>query len=82
MAVDIFSIPAMTAGVERLFSQCKLILTDQRNRLQINGLEAVECMKSWDKLAIGLPHVIVTGAGSQEDGMIEDDEGDMDLDVV
>jgi len=82
MALDILSIPAMTAGAERLFSQCKLMLTDWRNRLHIDGLEAVECMKSWDKLAVGLPHVMVTGAGIQEEGMIQDNEGDMDLDVV
>jgi len=82
MALDILSIPAMTAGVERLFSQCKLMLTDRRNRLHIDGLDAVECVTSWDNLAIGLPHVIVTGAGSQEEGMIQDNERDMDLDVV
>jgi hypothetical protein len=82
MALDILSIPAMTAGVHRLFSQCKLMHTDWRNRLHIDALEVVECMKSWDKLAVGLPDVFVTGAGSQEDGMIEDNEGDMDLDVV
>jgi len=82
MALDILSIPAMTAGVQRLFSQAKLMLTDRRNRLHMDGLEVVECMKSWDKLAVGLPDVIVTGAASQEDGMIEDNEGDMDLDVV
>jgi hypothetical protein len=81
MALGIHSIPAMTAGVRRLFSHCKLMVTNRRNRLHIDGLHAVDCVKSWDKLAIGLPHVIVTGAGSQEDGMIEDNEGDMDHNV-
>ena len=60
MAIDILSIPAMTAGVERLFSQCKIMLTDRRNRLHIDGLEAVECMKSWEKLSIGFQQVVVT----------------------
>jgi len=29
MAIDILSIPAMSAGDERLFSQCKIMLTDR-----------------------------------------------------
>jgi hypothetical protein len=29
MAIDILCIPAMSAGVERLFSQCKIMLTDR-----------------------------------------------------
>jgi acyl carrier protein len=45
MAMDIFSILAMSAGVERLSSECKIMLTDRRNRLQIDSLQAVECIK-------------------------------------
>jgi len=41
--------------VERLFSQCKIMLTFGRNRLQANRLEALEYVKSWDVLEIGLP---------------------------
>jgi len=70
MAIDILSIPAMSAGVERLYSQCKIMLTDRRNRLQIDSLQAVECIKSWDSLQIGLPQVVVTEA-QMEDGKVE-----------
>lgn len=41
--------------VERLFSQCKIMLTFGRNRLQANRLEALEYVKSWDVLEIRLP---------------------------
>jgi len=50
MAINISCIPAMSAEVERLFSQCKIILPDRQNRLHIDSLQAVECIKSWDAL--------------------------------
>jgi hAT family protein len=49
MALDILSIPAMSADPERLFSSTKLVLTDLRNRLGMDLLEAFECLKSWYK---------------------------------
>jgi hypothetical protein len=48
----------------RVFSQCKIMLTDRRNRLQIDSLRAVECIKSWDALQIGLLQVMVTEVAS------------------
>ena len=47
LARDIFSIPAMLAEVERLFSSTKLMLPPTRNLLQPNGIEAGECIRSW-----------------------------------
>lgn len=47
MAVDILSIPAMSAEPERLFSAAKLTVTDRRNRLGSDVMEALECLKSW-----------------------------------
>lgn len=49
MGLDIFSIPSMSADPERLFSSCKHVLTDTRNRLRSDTLEALECLKSWRK---------------------------------
>jgi len=40
------------------------MLTDRRNRIQIDSLRAVECIKSWDALQIGLPQVVVTEVAS------------------
>ena len=47
MALDILSIPAMSAEPERLFSGAKISITDRRNRLSIQSIEALECLKSW-----------------------------------
>jgi hypothetical protein len=47
MALDILSIPAMSAEPERLFSSAKITITDRRNRLGIESIEAIECLKSW-----------------------------------
>jgi hypothetical protein len=46
MAVDILSIPAMSAEPERLFSGAKITITDRRNRLGSDMIEALECLKS------------------------------------
>lgn len=50
MALDILSIPAMSAEPERLFSSAKLTLSETRNRLGIELIQAFECLKSWNKL--------------------------------
>jgi hypothetical protein len=42
MALDILSIPAMSAEPERLFSGAKSTITDRRNRLGIKSIEAIE----------------------------------------
>ncbi|OBS15909.1 hypothetical protein FPOA_27961 [Fusarium poae] len=47
MAVGILSIPAMSAEPERLFSGAKITITDRRNRLGSDVVEALECLKSW-----------------------------------
>jgi hypothetical protein len=87
MALDTPSIPTMSAGVERLLSQCKIMLTDRRNRLQIGSLHAVECVKSWHALQIGLPQVVITGTQMEvvEAGELSADnhrDGDMGVEVM
>jgi len=47
MALDLLSIPAMSAEVERLFSSCKITITDRRNQIGIDTVEGIECLKSW-----------------------------------
>jgi len=49
MALDLLSIPAMSAEPEHLFSSCKITITDRRNKLGIEAIEAIECLKSWMK---------------------------------
>jgi hypothetical protein len=50
MALDILTIPAMSAAHERLFSSANIIISDRRNRLHSDTTEAIECLKSWRKI--------------------------------
>ena len=50
MALNILSIPAMAADPERLFSSAGLTITDRRNNLSIQLIEALGRIKSWAKL--------------------------------
>jgi len=52
MAWDILSIPAMTSEVERVFSGAKLMITDTRNRLKPDIIEACECYHAWMKAGL------------------------------
>ena len=47
LAYDTCSIPAMSAECERVFSSTKLLITDRRNRLKEDIIEASEVLKSW-----------------------------------
>lgn len=47
MALNLLSIPAMSAAPERLFSSCKITITDRRNKLSVKVIEALECLRSW-----------------------------------
>jgi hypothetical protein len=44
MAIDVLSIPAMSDAPERLFSSAKQVITDRRNRMGIEAVEALECL--------------------------------------
>jgi len=54
LALGILAIPAMSAEVERVFSSTGLLITDRRNRLKEDIIEAVECLKSWQKEGAGI----------------------------
>ena len=47
MALDLLSIPAMTAECERVFSSSKILISDRRNRLKDDIIEASECLNYW-----------------------------------
>ena len=46
MALVVLSTPAMSAALERLFSLANITISDQRNRINIDVVEAMECIKS------------------------------------
>jgi len=48
MALTYLTLPAMSAEPERVFSVAKITLSDRRCRMG-DVLEAVECLKSWQK---------------------------------
>ena len=47
MALDLFSIPGMSAECERVFSQAKKMITAERNRLAPEVVEADQLQKQW-----------------------------------
>ena len=47
MAFDTLSVPAMSAELERVFSQSKRTWTDDRNSLRPESFEAIQCLKQW-----------------------------------
>ena len=49
MALDLLSIPAMSAEWERVFSSSKILISDRRNRLKDDIIEANECLNYWYK---------------------------------
>jgi hypothetical protein len=60
------------------------MLTDRRNRLQIDSLQAVEWIELWDALQIRLPQVVVTGAHLEDTAKVEldiDQAEDENMDI-
>ena len=47
MAYDLIAVPAMSAECERVFSQAKLTVSHQRNRLLETTVDAIQCLKNW-----------------------------------
>lgn len=47
MAIDILSIPAMSAEAERIFSAARRQISWERARLEADVIEYSECIKSW-----------------------------------
>ena len=47
MAIDILSIPSMSAEVERVFSGGRWTITWDRMKLGSMNIERTECLKSW-----------------------------------
>ena len=49
MARDYLAIPGTSTSSERLFSSGKILITDNRNCLSEDTIQAHECLKSWIK---------------------------------
>ena len=64
MAIDVFSIPAMSAEPERVFSLAGAMCSPRRNRLNAESIQACQCLRSWHN------------AGVIEDLFADVDDGD------
>lgn len=75
MAVDILSIPAMSAEPERVFSGVRRTISWDRCQLGSRTIERGECMKSWIKSGItqGIP--VDLGEGNESEEMEDSEEG-------
>ncbi len=49
LAMDVLSMPAMSAEPERIFSGGRRTMSWDRAKLSIDLLEKLECQKSWNK---------------------------------
>jgi hypothetical protein len=49
MAIDCFSIPAMSSEPERIFSLTGQMVTPQRGRLKADIIGAAQCISSWER---------------------------------
>ena len=52
MAIDVFSISAMSSEPERVFSRAKRTILDFRDSLRSESIELLKCLKSWFRLGI------------------------------
>ena len=59
MALDMLSIPAMSAEPERVFSRSKITISDRRCRLGIKLIEVLECLKSWIRIEEQLDETVL-----------------------
>lgn len=55
IALDVFSVPAMSDEPKRIFSQTEHILSPRRGRLTSKSMQRLMCMKSW--LNQGVAHL-------------------------
>lgn len=52
MAIDIFSIPAMSLEPERVFSGAKNTLSDNLASMGMDTIQATQCLKSWFRIGL------------------------------
>ncbi|CCE34912.1 uncharacterized protein CPUR_08851 [Claviceps purpurea 20.1] len=59
MAIDLFTIPAMSDEPERTFSSCSLMITSHRGSLDSEIVEFTQCTKNWLKNGVVAPHMLI-----------------------
>jgi hypothetical protein len=87
-ALGLLSIPAMSAELERVFSQAKLTVIPTRNRLSANTIEILELLRLWWVNNIIAQERGVGGRQQRKRKALDDSsevlntiEGDSDVDI-
>jgi len=52
MAIDVFSIPAMSAELERVFSITGAMCSPRRSRLKAESIQVCQCLRSWHSAGV------------------------------
>ena len=74
LALDILAIPSMAADCERAFSSAKLTMTSQRQSMQPETLEPLQCMKNWIRNGnIRLGNMLINPKQRNGDKMLGED---------
>jgi hypothetical protein len=76
MAIDLFTIPAMSDEPERTFSSCSLMITSHRGSLESDVVEFTQCTKNWLKNGVITPHISIRKKDDDDD----DDEETTSID--
>jgi hypothetical protein len=71
MALDVLTVPAMSAECERLFSAVGLMVTSRRHRLDAGTIGLVQTLRSWRKA--GLVGEQDGGGSWADDAQVMDD---------
>ena len=71
MAIDIYSVPAMSSEPERVFSGAKHTISDHRASLESETIELLECLKSWFRLGTFTQKDLHDIVGTMEEGGAE-----------
>ena len=77
MGIDIFSIPAMSAEPERIFSNAGDMCTSKRVKLKAESIQACQCLRSWDNAGIIdslFKQCETEGEHANADDLLESDE--------
>jgi hypothetical protein len=70
MAIDLFTIPAMSDGSERTFSSRSLMITPYRGSLESDVVQYTQCTKNRLKNGMLSPQVLIR----TRDGGVDDEE--------
>ena len=65
MALDLLSIPAISANTERLFSLAKYTTSQLRNRIEDSTLHVLMCLRNWNRSPL-LKHLEMVPAEAEE----------------